>query len=51
MTDTPVPDVTLNNGSTIPQLGIGVFQVPPEDTAKIVATALDVGYRLVVRAA
>ncbi|MBA2639233.1 MAG: aldo/keto reductase [Nocardioidaceae bacterium] len=51
MTDTPVPDVTLNNGSTIPQLGIGVFQVPPEDTAKIVATALDVGYRHIDTAA
>jgi diketogulonate reductase-like aldo/keto reductase len=40
-----VPTVTLNNGSTIPQLGFGVFLVPPEDTADIVAKALDVGYR------
>ena len=44
-TTTAVPTVTLNNGSTIPQLGFGVFLVPPEDTADIVAKALDVGYR------
>ncbi|WP_084105575.1 aldo/keto reductase [Demequina sp. NBRC 110056] len=37
--------VTLNDGTTIPQLGFGTFQVPPEETAATVATALDVGYR------
>ena len=42
---TTVPDLALNNGVTIPQLGFGVFQVPPEDTAKVVQTALDAGYR------
>jgi len=31
--------------STIPQLGFGVFQVPPEDTAQAVTTAFEVGYR------
>ncbi|RLV47845.1 aldo/keto reductase [Nocardioides mangrovicus] len=40
-----VLDLTLNNGITIPQLGFGVFQIPPEETAKAVATALEVGYR------
>ena len=40
-----VPDLTLNDGHRIPQLGFGVFQIPPEDTAKAVAEALDVGYR------
>jgi 2,5-diketo-D-gluconate reductase A len=40
-----VPDVTLNNGRTIPQFGFGVFQVKPEDTVKAVATALEAGYR------
>ncbi|RBY75517.1 aldo/keto reductase [Geodermatophilus sp. TF02-6] len=35
----------LNNGVEIPQLGFGVYQVPPEDTADVVATALEVGYR------
>ena len=42
---TAVPDVTLNNGRTIPQFGFGVFQVRPADTAKAVAEALDAGYR------
>jgi 2,5-diketo-D-gluconate reductase A len=42
---TGVPDVTLNNGRTIPQFGFGVFQIRPAVTAKAVATALEVGYR------
>jgi len=40
-----VPDVRLNDGRTIPQLGFGVFQVPPPETREAVATALEVGYR------
>lgn len=40
-----VPTITLNDGTTIPQLGFGVFQVPPEETAATVSTALEVGYR------
>ena len=40
-----VPTVALNNGVEIPQLGFGVYQVPPEETADTVATALEVGYR------
>jgi len=40
-----IPDLTLNDGTTIPQLGFGVFQVPPEDTREAVTKALDVGYR------
>jgi 2,5-diketo-D-gluconate reductase A len=40
-----VPTITLNNGVAIPQLGFGVYQVPPEDTAEAVRTALEVGYR------
>jgi 2,5-diketo-D-gluconate reductase A len=40
-----VPKITLNDGNTIPQLGIGVFQVPPEQTADVVLKALEVGYR------
>ncbi len=42
---TPVPDIMLNNGQPIPQLGFGVFLVAPEDTAGAVTTALEVGYR------
>jgi 2,5-diketo-D-gluconate reductase A len=40
-----VPTITLNNQTTIPQLGFGVFQVPPEQTAETVTKALGVGYR------
>jgi 2,5-diketo-D-gluconate reductase A len=42
---TQVPTITLNDGRAIPQLGFGVFQVPPEDTAEATALALEVGYR------
>lgn len=38
---------TLNNGVRMPMLGFGVFQTPPEDTARCVAQALDTGYRLI----
>ncbi len=41
----PVPDISLNDGSTIPQLGFGVFQIKPDDTAAAVRAALEVGYR------
>jgi 2,5-diketo-D-gluconate reductase A len=40
-----VPTVTLNNQTQIPQLGFGVFQVPPAQTADVVSQALQVGYR------
>ncbi len=40
-----VPDITLNDGVQIPQLGFGVFQIPPEETERAVTTALEVGYR------
>src|SRR5947209_7925794 len=40
-----VPTIALNDGHEIPQLGFGVFQIPPEDTANAVSTALEVGYR------
>ena len=40
-----VPTITLNNQTTIPQLGFGVFQVPPEETAETVTKAFEVGYR------
>ena len=41
----PVPDIMLNNGQPIPQLGFGVFLVKPEDTVDAVTTALEAGYR------
>jgi 2,5-diketo-D-gluconate reductase A len=42
---TTVPTITLNDGTTIPQLGFGVFLVPPEETQRTVEHALEVGYR------
>jgi 2,5-diketo-D-gluconate reductase A len=45
VSDASVPDVTLNDHRTIPQLGFGVFQVPPDQTQKAVETAFEVGYR------
>ena len=44
-------ELTLNNGVTIPQLGFGVFQVPPEDTQRTVEDALEAGYRHIDTAA
>src|ERR1043166_906673 len=46
-----VPALTLSDGVEIPQLGFGVFQVPPEDTQEIVEEALAVGYRHIDTAA
>lgn len=40
-----VPTIALNDSHEIPQLGFGVFQIPPEETANAVATALEAGYR------
>lgn len=45
------PLITLNNGVTIPALGFGVFQTPPEQTVAAVTTALDIGYRHIDTAA
>ena len=41
----PIPKITLNDGNTIPQLGFGVFQIAPRDTAQAVSKALEIGYR------
>ena len=40
-----VPNIRLNNGVQIPQLGFGVFQIKPEDTVKATTSALEIGYR------
>jgi 2,5-diketo-D-gluconate reductase A len=40
-----IPNITLNDGNTIPQLGFGVFQIEPQETAEAVSEALRVGYR------
>jgi 2,5-diketo-D-gluconate reductase A len=46
-----VPTLPTRGGGAIPQLGFGVFQVPPRDTEQVVAQALDAGYRHVDTAA
>src|SRR5690606_20244176 len=46
-----IPTVTLNDGSTIPQLGYGVFLVPADDAERAVSEALEVGYRHIDTAA
>ncbi|EFL23600.1 aldo/keto reductase family oxidoreductase [Streptomyces himastatinicus ATCC 53653] len=48
---TAVPNVTLNNGVTMPQLGFGVFQVPDQETTAAVSHALEAGYRSIDTAA
>lgn len=40
-----VPNITLNDGRTIPQLGFGTFQIAPEETRQATLTAIEVGYR------
>jgi 2,5-diketo-D-gluconate reductase A len=42
-----VPSLKMNNGLEIPQLGFGVFLVPPEETQQAVTEALKAGYRLI----
>lgn len=46
-----VPTIDLNNGVAIPQLGFGVFQVPPAETQQAVEAALEAGYRHIDTAA
>ncbi|MEW2084020.1 aldo/keto reductase [Streptomyces sp. NPDC005283] len=46
-----VPSISLNNGVAMPQLGFGVWQVPDDEAAKVVGTALDAGYRSIDTAA
>lgn len=45
------PRITLNDGTSIPQLGFGVFKVDPDETERIVTDALEVGYRHIDTAA
>ena len=45
------PRISLSDGTSIPQLGLGVYKVPPADTADLVAGAIDLGYRHVDTAA
>jgi diketogulonate reductase-like aldo/keto reductase len=51
MTPATTPAPNLNNGVTMPALGLGLFQSPPEETVTAVETALRGGYRLIDTAA
>lgn len=42
-----IPAVTLSDGTAVPQLGLGVRQVSDGDAERVVALALDAGYRLI----
>ncbi|MFI6448733.1 aldo/keto reductase [Kitasatospora sp. NPDC050543] len=46
-----IPNVTLNNGAGIPQLGFGVWQVPDAEATDAVRTAIGAGYRSIDTAA
>jgi 2,5-diketo-D-gluconate reductase A len=48
---TAIPTVKLHDDVEIPQLGFGVFQVPPDDTQAVVDAALEAGYRHIDTAA
>ncbi|MGE2690665.1 aldo/keto reductase [Mycolicibacterium pulveris] len=45
------PSIRLNDDNSIPQVGLGVWQTPPEDTERASAAALDAGYRHIDTAA
>jgi 2,5-diketo-D-gluconate reductase A len=48
---TVLPALALHDGIEIPQLGFGVFQIPPEETQRAVEWALEAGYRHIDTAA
>ena len=45
------PHITLNDGRSMPQFGLGVWQMPEDETERLVATAIDLGYQAVDTAA
>ena len=46
-----IPQIALNDGTSIPQLGFGVYKIPEDDTVAAVLTALEAGYRHIDTAA
>jgi 2,5-diketo-D-gluconate reductase A len=46
-----VPSIALSSGTSIPQLGFGVFKVDPTDAQRVVEDAIAVGYRHIDTAA
>ncbi|UFU07358.1 aldo/keto reductase [Ruania halotolerans] len=51
MTHTNTPTLSLNDGTTIPQLGFGVWQIPDDEAQAATEEAIRVGYRLIDTAA
>jgi len=51
MAQSTIPSLSLHDGTAIPQLGFGVFQVPPAETQGVVEQALEAGYRHIDTAA
>jgi 2,5-diketo-D-gluconate reductase A len=47
MAAAPAPSLPLNDGRSMPQLGLGVWRTAPNETVEAVTTALDLGYRLI----
>jgi 2,5-diketo-D-gluconate reductase A len=47
----PSPTLTLNDGTAIPVVGLGVWQTPAEETERAVSAALHAGYRHIDTAA
>lgn len=45
------PDLILNDGKAMPQIGLGVFQMPADETERLVSTAIGLGYRAIDTAA
>lgn len=45
MTELNIPNISLNDGTAIPQLGFGVFLVDADEAVRVAADALDTGYR------
>ena len=50
MSTTP-PTITFHDDNRAPQLGMGVWQVPAEQTADVVCSGIEAGYRLIDTAA
>lgn len=46
-TTASIPAIKLNDGNTIPQLGMGVWEVDPTVTARVVRDGIAAGYRLI----
>ena len=48
---TDIPGKTFHDGKTIPAFGLGIWQVPQEETARVVRESINMGYRLIDGAA